>query len=49
MIRNTDNEIVLTPIKNEYCTLNALRCRKYHGKNKDLYKNVKPSECIIKN
>ena len=37
------------PIKNEYCTLNALRCRKYHGKNKDLYKNVKPSECIIKN
>lgn len=37
------------PIENEYCTLNALCCRKYHGKNKDLYKNVKPSECIIKN
>lgn len=34
------------PIRNEYCTQHTLEARKY--RNKELYKNIKIKECLIK-
>jgi len=40
------NQQCYDPIKKDYCTLNALRARKYY--NKELYKCIIPSKYIIK-
>ena len=40
-------QLCFDPIENKSCTLNALKCRKQ--RNKELYKDVVPTQCIIKN
>ena len=40
-------QLCLDPIENKPCTLNALKCRKQ--RNKELYKDIAPTQCIIKN
>lgn len=45
--KDTDSKICEDPIKNEKCTYGALKTRKY--RNKELYKNVILSDCIIEN
>lgn len=44
--RNYNNQLCHDPIKENNCTLTALQTRKKY--NKDLYKDVIPSNCIIK-
>ena len=40
-------QLCFDPIENKSCTLNALKCRKQ--RNKELYKDIAPTQCIIKN
>lgn len=46
-ISEKGKQLCFDPIKNKPCTLNALKCRK--RRNKELYKDVTPTQCIIKN
>ena len=46
-ISEKGKQLCFDPIKNKPCTLNALKCRKQ--RNKELYKDVTPTQCIIKN
>ena len=46
-ISEKGKRLCFDPIKNKLCTLNALNCRKQ--RNKELYKDVIPTHCIIKN
>ena len=46
-ISEKGKQLCFDPIQNKPCTLNALRCRKQ--RNKELYKDVTPTQCIIKN
>ena len=46
-ISEKGKQLCFDPIQNKPCTLNALRCRK--RRNKELYKDVAPTQCIIEN
>ena len=46
-ISEKGKQLCLDPIENKPCTLNALKCRKQ--RNKELYKDIAPTQCIIKN